>query len=126
VNNREMEHAIGEIGGNRFDLVNAVTQRAHQLERGSPPRVISQSSKAVSVAIAEVARGETGFADAEPTRTPSGRRGDFAEISCALCARLVLIRRKPGIAPQGRAPTRCALHGLSSNWYEVTLQSIEV
>jgi DNA-directed RNA polymerase omega subunit len=51
---------------NRFALVNVVARRADEIRLGSEGRALAASGKPVSVAIAEVARGETWIAGTPP------------------------------------------------------------
>lgn len=109
--------------GNRFALAGLVRERAEALHRGAAPRVVApEGTKPVSLAIAEIAIGETSLRP-HSVRAPAGRHGDRAEIRCSVCGGLATIRRKPGIAPQGRPPSRCAAHGLSTNWEQLAILS---
>lgn len=122
MNPRDDERGARAVaGGNRFAFTSAVRVRATQLVYGAAPRVFASTTNAVGLAVAEAAADEITIA--QPTHMPR-ELGPYTTITCRDCNATVRVRRRPGVAPQGRPPTRCARHGISDNWEQIGYRDV--
>ncbi len=111
-------------GGNRFAFTTMIRERAHDLSHGAAPQILTASTKAVSIAIIEASHGRTTRRIAPRHAAPSVVLADddrtARNIVCQDCGVLVVVRRKGGVPVRGRPPTRCASHGLSDLWEQLS------
>ncbi len=103
-------------GGNRFAFVGVVRQRAAELTFGAPSHIFVDHENAVATAISEAAEGYLA-----PAPHPNAEPRAIVTIVCRMCGAEVHIRRREGVAPQGRLPSLCADDGLSAKWEQIPL-----